>query len=100
MNNLEIAVKAVADYLEGELKDDYYKDDGISSWGEMLECFGWDSEDAKDEIRTVLWDYSNKNHIDCDLNDDNELENGNELVPYKKLVNAIKKEMKVRKLFK
>ena len=27
-------------------------------------------------------------------------ENGNEFVPYKKLVNAIRKEMKARKLFK
>ena len=100
MNNLEIAVKAVADYLESELNDDYYADDEISSWSEMLECFGWDSEDAKDEIRTVLWDYANENHVDCDLNDDDELENGNEFVPYKKLVNAIRKEMKARKLFK
>lgn len=100
MNNLEIAVKAVVDYLQSELNDDYYKDDEISSWSEMLECFGWDSEDAKDEIRTVLWDYSNEHHIDCDLNDDDELENGNEFVPYKKLVNAIRKEMKARKLFK
>ena len=52
MNNLEIAVKAVADYLQS------------------------------------------------DLNDDDEIENGNEFVPYKKLVNAIRKEMKARKLFK
>lgn len=101
MNNLEIAVKAVADYLEKELNDGYYADDEISSWSEMLECFGWDSEDAKDEIRTVLWDYANENHVDCDLNDDDdELENGNEFVPYKKLVNAIRKEMKNRGLFR
>ncbi len=100
MTNLEIAVKVVADYLQEQLDDDYYKDDEISSWGEMLKCFGWDSEDVKEEIKTVLWDYAIENNVYCDLNGDNEIEDADGFTPYKKLVNDIRKEMRNRKLFK
>ena len=42
MTNLQIAVKVISDYLQQELSDDYYKDDDIKNWAEMLEAFGWD----------------------------------------------------------
>ena len=100
MTNLEIAVKVISDYLQQELSDDYYKDDDIKNWAEMLEAFGWDSEDAKEEIRTVLWDYANENHVDCDLNDDDEIEDNGGFTSYRKLTSEIRKELKNRKVFR
>ncbi len=100
MTNLQIAIKVISDYIQQELSDDYYKDDDIKNWAEMLEAFGWDSEDAKEEIRTVLWDYANENNVDCDLNDDDEIEDNDGFTSYRKLTSEIRKELKNRKIFK
>lgn len=100
MTNLQIAVKVISDYLQQELSDDYYKDDDIKSWNEMLNAFGWDSEDAKEEIRTVLWDYANEINVDCDLNDDDEIEDNDGFTSYRKLTSEIRKELKNRKVFR
>lgn len=100
MTNLQIAVKVISDYLQQELSDDYYKDDDIKNWSEMLEAFGWDSEDAKEEIRMVLWDYANENNVDCDLNDDDEIEDNDGFTSYRKLTSEIRKELKNRKVFR
>ena len=99
MTKFELAVRVIADELEAIIKEDY-DDRDIDNWDDMLHSFGWDTQDAKSEICYYLEDYSNKNNIDIMLDVDYELENGDELVSYRKLTNEVRKEMKNRKIFK
>ena len=98
MKKFELAVKIIVDEQEKELTG-YYQDWGIETWADMLEAYGQDSQDFKEDVIYMLNDYSNENNVNLYLNDSNELEDeeGN-FISYRKIINAVRKEMKNRGL--
>ncbi len=96
----ELAIKVVADDFEETLKEDYYKDWDITTWSEMQHAFGCDSADTKANIIYVLTDYANKFGIfDVYPDDDGSVRtNDGDIMTYRQLVNAVKKELKERGL--
>lgn len=99
MTKLELAVKIVCDDIEKDLNGQY-KDWNITNWGEMLDAFGQDSKDFKEDVNYLLANYSNKNDVDLFLNDLGELEiDDGSYITYRQLTNAIRKELKKREIF-
>lgn len=94
MTKLELAMKIVVDDVK-EAINDYYSDWEISSWSEMLEAFGQESKDFKEDVYYLLSSYSNDNNVDLFLNDEYELElEDGSFISYRKLSNLIRKELK------
>lgn len=96
----ELAIKVVADGFEETLKEDYYKDWDITTWSEMQNAFGLDSSLTKVEIIYMLNDYANKFGVyDVYPDDDGAIRTKDgDLMTYRQLVNAVKKELKERGL--
>lgn len=69
MKKFETAIQVVANDLRNTIKEDH-NDLDIESWSEMLNAFGLDSSDIKEEIRYILNKYENDNNISLILTDD------------------------------
>ena len=69
MKQFETAIQVVANDLRNTIKEDH-NDLDIESWSEMLNAFGLDSSDIKEEIRYILNKYENYNNISLILTDD------------------------------
>lgn len=94
MTNIEKAVQIIVNDYKATLQSDY-SDWDIRSWSDMIEAFGQDSQDVKEDVVYTL------KEADIFLNDDFELEEQDgSLVTYRKLMNAVRKEMKNRGIFK
>lgn len=95
MNKFELATKLVVEDVKSDL-DGYYKDWGIKTWSEYLEETGRGSNAMKEDVRYILADYSDF-HINANLYlndcDELELEDGS-LLTYRKLMNAVRKQLK------
>ena len=92
MKYLELAIKIIAKEFKNDIETTY-EDAGIENWSEMLRAFGWDSQDAKEEIADILEDYANKNKVDVRLTTDYEFIDNDEIISYRKFVNILKKEL-------
>ena len=94
MNKFELATKLVVEDVKSDL-DGYYKDNGIETWADYLEETGCDSKEMKENVLYVLNKYSDENGIDLYFNDSSELElEDGSLLTYRKLMNAVRKELK------
>lgn len=94
MTNLENAVQIIVNDYKATLQSDY-SDWDIHSWSDMIEAFGQDSQDVKEDVVYTL------KEADIFLNDDFGLEEQDgSVVTYRKLMNAVRKEMKNRGIFK
>lgn len=94
MSKFELCVKLVVEDVKADL-DGYYKDNGIETWGDYLEETGRDSKEVKDDVLYTLNRYSDDNDVDLYFNDCNELElEDGSLLTYRKLMNAVRKELK------
>lgn len=90
MTNLEKAVNVLVYDYEMTIKGEYYNWD-IHSWSDMVEAFGQDSKDIKEDVIYTL------RGADIYLNDDCELEEQDgTTISYRKLMNEVRKEMKKR----
>lgn len=90
MTNLEKAVQIIANDYKTTLQNDY-SDWDIHSWSDMVEAFGQDSKDIKEDVIYTL------RGADIYLNDDCELEEQDgTTISYRKLMNEVRKEMKKR----
>lgn len=93
MTNLEKAVNVLVYDYEMAIKGEYYNWN-INSWSDMVEAFGQDSQGVKEDVIYTL------REANIFLNDDCELEEQDgTVVSYRKLMNAVRKEMKNRKIF-
>ena len=95
MKKFDLCVKLVVEDVKADL-DGYYKDSGIETWADYLEETGRDSKAVKEDVRYILADYSDF-HINANLylNDYDELEiEDGSLLTYRKLMNAVRKELK------
>lgn len=94
MTNLENAVQIIVNDYKTTLQSDYSGWD-IHSWSDMIGAFGQDSQDVKEDVVYTL------KEADIFLNDDFGLEEQDgSVVTYRKLMNAVRKEMKNRGIFK
>lgn len=94
MTNLENAVEIIVNDYENTLQNDY-SDWDIHSWSDMIEASGQDSQDVKEDVVYTL------KEADIFLNDDFGLEEQDgSVVTYRKLMNAVRKEMKNRGIFR
>jgi hypothetical protein len=67
---------------------------------DYLEETGRDSREVKEDVYYTLNRYSNDNNVELYFNDCNELElEDGSLLTYRKLMNAVRKELKVEGLF-
>ena len=84
----EKAIRLVVEDIKADLTG-YYKDCEIETWADYLEETGCDSSDVKDNTYYVL------RNADIYFNDSNELElEDGSLLTYRKLMNAVRKELK------
>lgn len=94
MNKFELCVNLVVNDIKEDLTG-YYKDSGIETYADYLEETGRDSKDMKEDVRYTLADYSDFNNVDLYLNDCNELElEDGSVLTYRKLMNAVRKQLK------
>lgn len=94
MNKFELCVKLVVDDVKADLEG-YYKNSDIETWGDYLEETGRDSKEVKDDVLYTLNRYSDDNDVDLYFNDCNELElEDGSLLTYRKLMNAVRKQLK------
>lgn len=90
----ERTIELVVEDIKADLTG-YYKDCGIETWADYLEETGCDSSDVKDNAYYVL------RNADIYFNDSNELElEDGSLLSYRKLMNAVRKELKNQGLLK
>lgn len=94
MKKFDLCVKLVVEDIKGDL-DGYYKDSEIETWSDYLEETGCDSAEMKENVLYTLNRYSDDNNVDLYFNDSSELElEDGSLLTYRKLMNAVRKELK------
>ena len=94
MKKFDLCVKLVVEDIKSDLTG-YYKNSGIETWADYLEETGRDSKEVKEDVYYTLNRYSNDNSVDLYFNDCNELElEDGSLLTYRKLMNAVRKELK------
>ena len=94
MKKFDLCVKLVVEDVKADL-DGYYKDSDIETWADYLEETGCDSREMKENVLYVLNIYSDENGIDLYFNDSSELElEDGSLLTYRKMMNAVRKELK------
>lgn len=90
---LELVVEILVKDLQEDLNG-HYKNWEIESWSEMLNAFGQDSKDCKEDLIYILDSYANDNNIFPLVFDDGSLEDTDgTIVSYRKIVNLVKKEL-------
>lgn len=90
----ERTIKLVVEDIKADLTG-YYKDCGIETWSDYLDETGCDSADVKENAMYVL------RNADIYFNDSNELElEDGSILTYRKLMNAVRKELKSEGLLK
>ena len=97
MENFELAVNIIVNDYEKTINEDY-QDWGIESWNDMLQAFGQDSQEIKED---VIYTLHNEHKLIswCDEDAKEFIVNGtNETINYRKLMNSVRKEMKNRGL--
>ena len=100
MNKFELCIKLVVDDVKADLTG-YYKNSGIETWSDYVEETGRDSADVKADVMYTLNSYSDFNNVDLYFNDCSELElEDRTLLTYRKLMNAVRKELKAEGLLK
>lgn len=100
MNKFELCIKLVVDDVKADLTG-YYKDSDIETWADYVEETGRGSKEVKEDVYYTLNKYSEENSIDLYFNDCNELElEDGTLLTYRKLMNAVRKELKKEGLLK
>lgn len=90
----EKAIELVVEDIKSDLTG-YYKDCEIETWSDYLDETGCDSSDIKDNVMYVL----RKEEIYFNDSNELELEDGS-LLTYRKLMNAVRKELKNQGLLK
>lgn len=96
MTNLEIVTKAIADYLEKQIREitENNKDVVIDNFKLMQQDFGWDSKDTRAEFyQTILVDTDVIPYDDCSIDSDRRN------VLYKEIKKSVIQEMKNRGIF-
>lgn len=94
MNKFDLCIKLVVEDIKEDLTG-YYKDSEIETWSDYLEETGCDSAEMKENVLYTLNRYSDDNNVDLYFNDCNELElEDGSLLTYRKLMNAVRKELK------
>lgn len=94
MNKFDLCIKLVVEDIKEDLTG-YYKDSEIETWSDYLEETGCDSAEMKENVLYTLNRYSDGNNVDLYFNDCNELElEDGSLLTYRKLMNAVRKELK------
>lgn len=99
MTNFEKAVQILANDYEKAINEDY-SDWDIESWSDMVDAFGQNSQQLKED---VIYTLHNENHLIAWCDEDAKefiVDGTDEVINYRKLMNAVRKEMKVRKIFK
>lgn len=100
MNKFDLCIKLVVEDVKADLTG-YYKDADIETWADYVEETGRDSADVKSDVMYTLNRYSEENNADLYFNDCNELElEDGTLLTYRKLMNAVRKELKAQGLLK
>lgn len=100
MKKFDLCIKLVVEDIKSDL-DGYYKDSEIETWADYLEETGRDSKEVKEDVYYTLNRYSNDNNVELYFNDCNELElEDGSLLTYRKLMNAVRKELKKEGYFK
>lgn len=100
MNKFDLCVKLIVDDVKADLTG-YYKDSDIETWSDYVEETGRDSADVKADVLYTLNSYSDFNNVDLYFNDCSELElEDGTLLTYRKLMNAVRKELKAQGLLK
>lgn len=94
MTNLENAVRIIVNDYKTTLQNDY-SDWDIHSWSDMIEAFGQGSKGVKEDVIYTL------KEAGIFLNDDFGLEEQDgSVITYRKLMNAVRKEMKNSGIFR
>lgn len=100
MNKFELCIKLIADDVKADLEG-YYKNSDIETWADYVEETGRDSADVKADVMYTLNSYSDFNNVDLYFNDSSELElEDGTLLTYRKLMNAVRRELKAEGLLK
>lgn len=100
MNKFDLCIKLVVEDVKNDLTG-YYKDADIETWADYVEETGRDSKEVKEDVYYTLNKYSEENNVDLYFNDCNELElEDGTLLTYRKLMNAVRKELKAQGLLK
>lgn len=82
-------VKKIADELEEEIKTEDFE--GLS---DMMRCYQMDSDDLKSEIESII----NASKLGYMCDDEVNVYSEEDAVEYKKIVSAVRKELKTRGL--
>lgn len=100
MKKFDLCIKLVVEDVKEDLTG-YYKDSDIETWADYVEETGRDSADVKADVYYTLNKYSEENGVDLYFNDCNELElEDGSLLTYRKLMNAVRRELKAQGLLK
>lgn len=100
MNKFELCIKLIVDDVKADLEG-YYKNSDIETWADYVEETGRDSADVKADVMYTLNSYSDFNNVDLYFNDCSELElEDGSLLTYRKLMNAVRRELKSEGLLK
>lgn len=100
MNKFELCIKLIVDDVKADLEG-YYKNSDIETWADYVEETGRDSADVKADVMYTLNSYSDFNNVDLYFNDSSELElEDGTLLTYRKLMNAVRRELKSEGLLK
>lgn len=100
MNKFELCIKLIVDDVKADLEG-YYKNSDIETWADYVEETGRDSADVKADVMYTLNSYSDFNNVDLYFNDSSELElEDGTLLTYRKLMNAVRRELKAEGLLK
>ena len=94
MTNFEKAVKLIVKDVMDDL-DGYYSGWGIDTWSEYVDATGRDSKSVKEDVYYIL----NSNNVEtndyCEV-----LTEDGDIIPYRTLMNAVRKQLKVEEYLK
>lgn len=91
--NFDKAVEIIVNDLRSDI-DGLYADWEISNWAEMLDAFGADSADMKDDIQYTLIEAAKDKIIPWCFNDDLSIEESDgQIRSYRQLTNAVRKQL-------
>lgn len=93
MKNFNKAVSIIVEDIKRDLNG-YYKAWDIQTWSELLDAYGIDTSEMKDNIRYTLITATNNGDIECFFTDDLEIINEDgSTKTYRQLTNAVRRRL-------
>lgn len=94
MTNFEKATELVTKEIMSDLRSfREYEEGDVTNWQEMLDWFGIDSSEMKENIYWMLKEAANNGEIEWFFTDALEIEDNGSFKTYRQLTNAVRKQL-------